>query len=264
MVNQKNKIINPPLKWAGGKRWLLPFLRPIWEKHKEKRLVEPFSGGLAITLGLLPKKALLNDINPHLINFYNEIKRGLRISIKFENDSIYYYKKRERFNELLKLNKEKTKEAAEIFYYLNRTGFNGLCRFNLSGFYNIPFGRYKTINYSQDFFNHKKYFKKWKFTNVDFSKIKLKKNDFVFADPPYDVPFTHYSTGGFSWKDQVRTAEYLAKHPGPVVLCNQATKRIVDLYKSLGFKIQILDAPRLISCDGKRQKVKEVIATRNL
>ena len=56
-----------PLKWAGGKRWQVPYLRPLWEPHTSRRLVEPFCGGLAVTLGLAPRRALANDATPHLI-----------------------------------------------------------------------------------------------------------------------------------------------------------------------------------------------------
>jgi DNA adenine methylase len=59
----------PPLKWAGGKRWLVPHLRPLWEPFADRRLVEPFCGGLAVALGLMPERALLNDRNPHLESF---------------------------------------------------------------------------------------------------------------------------------------------------------------------------------------------------
>src|SRR5579885_1705385 len=54
----------PPLKWAGGKRWQVPHLRELWRQHQHRRLVEPFCGGLAVTLALMPRRALLNDINP--------------------------------------------------------------------------------------------------------------------------------------------------------------------------------------------------------
>jgi DNA adenine methylase len=264
----KNMIENikmrPPLKWAGGKRWLVPHILPIWEKHKNKRLVEPFAGGLAITLGLMPKKALINDINEHLINFYNQIKADFDINIETENDKDTYYRHRETFNKLLKNNQAQTKKAAELFYYLNRTCFNGLCRFNKSGEFNVPIGSYKTINYTKNFSEYKKIFKGWKFSDKDFSKIKIKDDDFIYADPPYDVPFTQYSSGGFTWEDQVRTAELLAKHPGPVVLSNQATDRILKLYRSLGYKIKLLEARIMISCTGDRSKVLEVLATRNI
>jgi len=92
----------------------------------------------------------------------------------------------------------------------------------------------------------------------------MERDDFVYADPPYDVEFTAYSAGGFSWDDQVRTAELLAKHPGPVVISNQATKRIVSLYRTLKYKVRFLDAPRRISCTGDRSTAREVLATRNV
>src|SRR5687768_14752342 len=71
------EALRPPLKWAGGKRWLVPYLRPMWAKYRSSRLVEPLCGGLAVTLGLRPERALLNDLNPHNINFYRWLAAGL-------------------------------------------------------------------------------------------------------------------------------------------------------------------------------------------
>src|SRR5689334_17452383 len=70
----------PPLKWAGGKRWQVPHLSRYWQRHRCRRLVEPFCGGLAVAITLMPERALLNDINPHVINFYTWVKRGLTIT----------------------------------------------------------------------------------------------------------------------------------------------------------------------------------------
>jgi DNA adenine methylase len=86
----------------------------------------------------------------------------------------------------------------------------------------------------------------------------------VYADPPYDVEFTTYSAGGFSWDDQKRTARFLAAHPGPVVISNQATPRIIELYEELGFELNYLDAPRRISCTGDRTAAREVLAIKIL
>jgi len=86
----------------------------------------------------------------------------------------------------------------------------------------------------------------------------------LYADPPYDVEFTHYAKEGFGWSDQVRLAEWLADHPGPVVLSNQATNRIMKLYRSLGFSLRFRNAPRLINCTGDRTPAREVVATKNL
>jgi DNA adenine methylase len=256
--------IRPPLKWAGGKRWLLPHVLPFWSKHRERRMVEPFAGGLAITLGLLPERALLNDVNPHLINFYRWLKKGLVTKLKCENKEAAFYKHRERFNSLLQSGKAETAEAAALFYYLNRTGYNGLCRFNASGGFNVPFGRYASISYKTDFLEYRSVFARWEFTSANFRDLMLDEGDFVYADPPYDVQFTQYSKGGFDWNDQVATAEWLASHRGPVVLSNQATGRIVDLYQALGFELTLLSAPRRISCSGDRSPAAEVLATKNV
>jgi DNA adenine methylase len=254
----------PPLKWAGGKRWQIPHLKPLWQPQRHRRLVEPFAGGLAVALGLQPDRALLNDVNPHLVNFYRCLKRGLNIEIPLENDEAAYYRHRDRFNELLGAGKARTREAAELFYYLNRTGYNGLCRFNQSGEFNVPFGRYKRIGYVRDFTPYKDVFKHWDLSNTDVEDIPFDDDDFVYADPPYDVDFTSYAQAGFSWEDQERTAARLAKHPGPVVLVNQATDRIETLYRKLGFVVWFLDAPRRISCTGDRTPAREILGVRHL
>lgn len=239
--------LRPPLKWAGGKRWLVLHLRPLWDRHAYRRLVEPFFGGLAVTLGLQPERALLNDINPHLINFYHWVRKGLCIDMPMRNSERSFYAARTRFNQLLAEAKEHTQEAAALFYYLNRTGYNGLCRFNSQGGFNVPFGRYQQIKYVRDFSHYVAPFSRWQFNSSDFEKLNIEPDDFVYADPPYDVQFTNYAKEGFGWDDQMRLAEWLAEHPGPVVLSNQATARIVKLYRSLGFSLRFLSAPRLIN-----------------
>src|SRR5450432_424897 len=253
-------VLKPPLKWAGGKRWLVPALEPIWQQHAQRRLVEPFCGGLAVTLGLLPDRALLSDINPHLVNFFRWLQRGLVLSIPMENEATLFYAYRARFNALIGSGQAESQEAAELFYYLNRTDFNGLCRFNQSGAFNVPFGRYKTINYASDFLNYQAAYARWTFTVSSFSALPIEPDDFVYADPPYDVEFVSYSKEGFSWDDQVALAEWLSQHKGPVVLSNQATERIVKLYESLGFSLSYLQSPRRISANGDRTPAREVLA----
>lgn len=254
----------PPLKWAGGKRWQVPHLRPLWEPHAGRRLVEPFCGGLAVALGLGPERALLNDANPHLINLYRWLQRGMPLSVPMRNDKALYYRHRDRFNALLANGGAESAEAAQLFYYLNRTGYNGLCRFNRRGSFNVPFGRYVTIGYAEDFDAYRDAFAAWTFTHGDLEDVPLERTDFVYADPPYDVEFTQYSTGGFSWDDQQRTAEWLARHRGPVVLVNQATRRVERLYRTLNYTVKFLDAPRRINCTGDRTPAREIMATRNL
>jgi DNA adenine methylase len=260
---QIQRRLKPPLKWAGGKRWQVPHILILWSSHRHRRLVEPFCGGLAVTLGLMPQSALLNDINPHVVNFYRWQKLGLTISMPMANDQRLYYEHRERFNQLLRAGEADSAEAAALFYYLNRTGYNGLCRFNRGGDFNVPFGRYTRIAYTRDFTPYRRLFAKWNFIQTDFETIPVRHEDFIYADPPYDVEFRQYSKDGFSWDEQVRAARWLAQHPGPVVLSNQATARIVELYTALGFTLNFFQAPRMISCTGDRTPAKEVLATRN-
>ena len=256
--------LRPPLKWAGGKRWQVKHLQPLWEPHARRRLVEPFCGGLAVALGLQPRRALLNDTNPHLINFYHWLQRGLQIDLPMRNDGTQFYRHRQRFNALVSDGGAESAEAASLFYYLNRTGYNGLCRFNSRGGFNVPFGRYTRIGYVRDFESYRGTLARWTFTQGDVEAVPLERGDFVYADPPYDVAFTQYSKGGFSCDDQERTAAWLARHQGPVVLVNQWTERIERLYRSLGFTVDSLRGPRRISCTGDRAPAREVIATRNL
>ncbi|GAA4357954.1 DNA adenine methylase [Kangiella marina] len=239
-------------------------MQVLWKLSEKKRLVEPFSGGMAISLGISPDKALINDINKHVINFYRCVKNDLRINIKMINDEAYYYKARERFNNLIKREEENTELAASLFYYLNRTGYNGLIRFNRSGLYNVPFGRYKKINYRREFSDIQSVIKDWNFSSKDYSKVRINKSDFVYIDPPYDVQFTSYSGNEFGWKEQERVVNHFDKYDCPLVISNQATERVVELYKDYGYKVFLIDAPRMISCDGNRTRAQEVLAIRNM
>ncbi|HEY7288186.1 MAG TPA: Dam family site-specific DNA-(adenine-N6)-methyltransferase [Vicinamibacterales bacterium] len=259
-----SSILKPPLKWAGGKRWQLPYLRPLWRAHAHRRLVEPFCGGLAVALGLMPARALLNDSNPHLINFYCWLRKGLTLDIAMVNERRVFDAHRQRFNELLSNGGAGSREAAALFYYLNRTGYNGLCRFNRSGVFNVPFGRYQRIRYATDFSDYRDVLSGWTFSSADVEAVGLDADDFVYADPPYDVDFTQYGRRAFTWPDQERTAVWLSKHGGPVLLVNQATHRVETLYRKLGYRVEFLTAPRRISSDGDRTPVREIVAMRNL
>jgi DNA adenine methylase len=263
-VASPSQTLRPPLKWAGGKRWQVPYVSPLWKPHAQRRLVEPFCGGLAVTMGVMPASACLNDVNPHLVNFYRWLAAGLRTDLPMENEETMFYRHRDRFNGLLRSGKENSREAAALFYFLNRTGFNGLCRFNQQGEFNVPFGRYKRINYVRDFTAYQPAFSRWEFTNTDVERVKLRPGDFVYADPPYDVEFTQYAMDGFSWEDQERTAVFLAAHPGPVILVNQATARVRKLYRKLGYRVRFFEAPRRISCTGDRTPAREIMGLRNL
>jgi DNA adenine methylase len=269
----------PPLKWAGGKRWLVPKLQELWseiagDRSPTPRLVEPFVGGMAVALGLQPQAALLNDANQHVVNFYCCLQQGLTNSLPMLNDAEQYLEYRSTFNQLTvesaRDNSRSTinslrsinKTQALLFYYLNRTGFNGLCRFNNKGEFNVPFGKYKTITYSTDFLDYRELLGRWEFSCGDFQGISLRDDDLIYADPPYDRVFTKYSQQDFTWDDQERLAVWLAQHAGRVVVSNQATDRILALYQKLDFRVDTVEAPRRIACNGNRKPALEMLAYR--
>lgn len=256
--------ITPALKWAGGKRWLLPQLSPIWQRFSDCRLVEPFVGGMGVTLGLNPVEAVLSDINEHLINFYWWLQKGLIINFPLENEESSFYTARMRFNELIRQGQQNSVAAAGLFYYLNRTCFNGLCRFNSKNEFNVPFGRYKKINYTTDFSHYGNALQNWQIGCGDFTQIQLTARDFLFIDPPYDAPFTQYSKDDFTWTDQLRLVEWLSQAQVPMVVTNQATPRILALYTEAGFTVATLLAPRRIASSGDRTPALEMLATKNI
>ncbi len=258
------EALRPPLKWAGGKRWLVPQLEQLYGPHRGRRLVEPFVGGLSVALGLRPARALLGDVNAHVVNFYTWIQRGLSLRIAARNDERLYYHHRTRFNALVGDGQGDGAEAAQLFYFLNRTGYNGLCRFNSKGEFNVPFGRYASIHYERDFHRHRAALAPFSFRAGSFETLSVEAGDFIYADPPYDMSFTQYAATAFGWADQVALAAWLARHPGPVVTSNLATPRVIHLYERLGFHIAIVKAPRRISCTGNRAAVQELLATRNV
>lgn len=245
---------------------MTPLFKDIYEAHKDKRFVEPFCGSCAVGLGIEAKQALMNDLTPHLINLFQQIKNGLICSLRPEdNTPEIYYQKRAIFNENIKNNEINTPIMAELFYYLNRTGFNGMCRFNKKGLYNIPCGSYTKINYINDFSNYKELFSNWEFTSGDYREINIQEDDILYLDPPYDGTFSHYASVDFVWEDHLKMLEWALKFDNPMVISNAATDRVVDLYRSTNFEIDFCDVHRFVAANGQnRGKAKEIVAFRNI
>ena len=193
----------------------MPRLRELWMPHAHRRLVEPFCGGLAVTLGLAPRRALLNDVNPHLVNFYRWARRGLTIELPLENSAEAYYACRDRFNALVAEAGRGGREAASLFYYLNRTGYNGLCRFNSRGEFNVPFGRYARLDYRRDFSAFRAVFRNWSFRVGRFRGRAASAGRLRLRRSAYDVPFTRYAREAFGWEDQVRAGRVAGGASGP-------------------------------------------------
>jgi len=270
----KNKLSQPFLKWAGGKRQLLPEIR----KHIPKKYntyYEPFVGAGAVLFDLQPKKAVINDVNVELVNVYNVIKNNVEELIedlkKHENDKDYFYAIRDldrkpEYNELSPI------EKASRLIFLNKTCFNGLFRVNSQGQFNVPFGKYKNPKIVNDivlkavhnYMNSNDVTIK----NEDFETVveNAKKGDFIYLDPPYDPvsdtsSFTGYSLNGFNKDDQIRLRDTFAeldKRGCKVLLSNSSTDFINDIYSD--FHIEIVSATRSInSVASKRGKIEEVL-----
>lgn len=261
-------MLNAPLKWLGGKKWLAKgILGEIYSSHSERLLVDLFTGAINVPLVLMPKKAILNDANPHLINLYRHIKKGSPNPIEMRYDKDYYYQSRERFNWLISNNDHRSPEAAWLFYLLLKCGYNGVCRFSKGVHgpvrFNVPFGKYKDVNFITDFSPYKKQMQGWKFSSKCFRDVALPAGSFAYADPPYTDTFSDYSTGGFNWQDQVDLAVKLSQHDGPVVASNSDNQKVKALYRDLGFTLTSVTANRSVSCNSNRGETKEMLAVRN-
>jgi DNA adenine methylase len=253
-----------PLKYLGAKAWLVERLRVLYAPHRGRRFVDLCVGGGSAVLGVEPECALLCDVNPHLVNFWEQLRDPQLFELEMRCEEALYYAYRGCFNKLGRTSARWTRTAAELFWYLNKTGFRGVCRFNEAGEFNVPFGHYKKIEYRRDFSEYAPMLGRWDAKHCSFERAPLERDDFVFFDPPYDGTFVDYSVGGFDWAKQVCGAELLAAHHGPVVATNAATDRILALYKGLGFAVETLSAPRSVSVSGDRAPAMEMLATRNI
>ena len=263
--------LTSPLKWAGSKRWLVPQLQSYWDWYgnqygNQTRLVEPFAGALNVAFGLEPKRALLNDINPHLMQFHRFCQQGKRIPVQFVNERESYLQMRALFNGLTAINSD-SEAVAWIFYYLNRNGFNGLCRYSKSGNFNTPFGRYKNPSFEYDFSDYAPIMQGWELRCDYFSSLQLETTDLLYIDPPYDgCEFTQYNGHKFEWDEQIQLARWAATHTGPVIVSNGTTDRILKLYQREGFEVSVISGRRnSISSKAESRTTKsEMFATRNI
>ncbi len=265
------QTMKPFLKWAGRKSSILQ--RILANLPHGKRLIEPFAGSGAVFLGSDFNRYLLADVNEDLINLYITLQNQGEDFIDYaqnlfsqkNNKEKAYYNLRDLFNETDDLD-----ERSAIFIYLNRHCYNGLCRYNSSGYFNVPFGRYDHPSFPQkaleDFTDKSK---QAKFVCQDFKKtfISVRKGDVVYCDPPY-VPlsetanFSTYAKDGFGLEDQqnlVLSAEKAVSKGIPVLISNHDTPLTRELYANA--EIHSFSVARSISCKGgKRRKVKELLA----
>lgn len=260
----------PFLKWAGGKFRLLDKLQP---HMKGRRLIEPFLGGGALFLNTRFDSYLLGDINTDLINVYQHLKKEKEQFIAYvksffdaeNNTQKNYIRLRNEFN-----NGAQGSRRAALFIYLNRHGYNGLCRYNKSGVFNVPFGTFTKIYFPEKemlhFVNQSKHAN---FVCGNFATImnRARRGDLVYCDPPY-VPssstakFTEYAADGFSFEQQTELAhraQKLANRGVKVIISNHDNELTRNIYQNA--QIDAFSVQRFISRDVEnRNRAKELLA----
>ena len=273
--------MKPIIKWVGGKGGNLPYIRDRLPKEFNT-YYEPFLGGAAVLLDLNPANAVVNDINPELINMYLQIKNNVEEVIdwldiinecreKADDKKQYYYVERQMFNEHLgeRGGAEVPWQAAR-FVYLNKHCFNGLYRVNSKGEFNVPFngkvsGKFFDPDHLRELSSR---LQNIRILNTDFeAAVKdASVGDFVFFDSPYApitaTSFTDYTKEGFSYEDHVRLAKVfkeLTNRGCYCMLTNHDTPLIRELYKD--YKIEVVDVRRSINRKGDGRTGKEVIIT---
>jgi DNA adenine methylase len=258
----------PFIKWAGGKRQLLPHLA----RHVPPRYGtyhEPFVGGGALFFHLRPQAAVLSDSNERLIRAYRGIKEspakviGLLGAYRYER-SFHLAMRR------MDIDGRSDAEVAAWFIYLNRTSYNGLYRVNSKNRFNVPFGRYAnpTICHPDNLMACAAALENAELRLEDFAQVlgRARRGDFVYFDPPY-VPlsstssFTSYTSGGFGEADQIRlrdTAKELKRRGVHVLLSNSASPFVRELYA--GFSRREVGAFRMVnSKTSGRGKIAELL-----
>lgn len=227
--------MNPVLKYRGGKsREILRFLQYIPDNFN--RYIEPFFGGGAVFFYLEPDNAIINDLNGRLMMFYQQLRDdypAMRIQLdelqrQYEvNQAEYkrlkalspdervpnanedlYYKIRELFN-----HPDDSFLDGVLYFFINKTAYSGMIRYNNSGEYNVPFGRYPNLNTHLVTAQHSELLQRAELFNMDYRKIfdMASEDDFIFLDPPYDCIFNDYGNidmmNGFDETEHRRLAE---------------------------------------------------------
>lgn len=273
-----NPLVQPFLKWAGGKRQLLPTIKQYIPK-KYRHYYEPFVGAGAVLFSLQPTTSTINDTNSELINCYNVIRDNpdelLSLCQQHEknNSKEHYYRLRSQDRQSDFKTLSSVERAARIIY-LNKTCFNGLFRVNSQGQFNVPYGDYvNPVIADPIVIKAVSSFLKESNINIckgDFadSLSTAKKGDFIYFDPPYHPisdtsSFTGYSVNGFGEKEQTRlksVCDQLSDQGCYVLISNSDASLIRELYRDSRYIIAEVKASRAInSVASKRGRVVELL-----
>lgn len=266
--------LRPFLKWAGGKRQLVPELLKYAPAHY-RQYYEPFIGGGALLLSLQPGQATISDSNEELINCYRVVKESVDELIALlqghRNEKSYFYEVRGWDRQTEFATKTDVQRAARIIF-LNKTCYNGLFRVNSKGQFNAPFGKYKNPNIANEQVLRavSRYLNEANVTiwREDFATTvaNAASRDFVYFDPPYDpvsttASFTAYDTNGFNRDEQCRlkhVVDDLTARGCKVMLSNASTEFIQELYGDY-HQIRVQAKRAINSNAAKRGKVDELL-----
>ena len=234
------KIFVPPIKSQGIKTKLVPWIKDVIPKNINGTWIEPFMGTGVVAFNIKPNKAILCDTNPHLINFYNEIKNNIinpnivRHYLEEEGNKLltiedYYYEVRNRFNE---------NHNPLDFLFINRAGFNGMIRFNKKGGHNVPFCKKPNRfakSYVTKIVNQVDNIQKiimsgdYSFLNQDFQRtIEVAgKEDIIYCDPPYIDRYVDYYNG-WNENDENSLNRLLSNFNGKFILSTWHSNKYRD------------------------------------
>jgi len=225
--------MKPLIKWSGGKSdEIKQFIKYVPKDYN--LYLEPFVGGGSVYFHLEPPKAVIADVHTELIDLYNSIKNGKAREIyefmeEHLNDEETYYQIRDH------MPIDSPLDNAKRFYYQRKTCFRGMLRYNKSGKFNIPFGRYKSIKYEE--LKDERYTKLLSRTdilNTSFETIFKEYNDpnnFMFLDPPYDSEFTDYGYCQFGKDEHLKLANCFKSTNIKCLMIIGRTPFIEELYK---------------------------------
>ena len=223
----------PIVKWSGGKGDEIDEFQSHFPETYDTYL-EPFIGGGAVFFHLCPQKAVISDVHSELIDLYQAIKDGHTAALyefmsTHPNDEETYYLVRDEMDV-----SGLPVENAKRFYYLRKTCYRGMLRYNKSGKFNIPFGRYKTMNF-EELKNpiYSQVLGRTKILCGDFEKVFHENNspeNFMFLDPPYDSEFKDYGYCVFGQEEHHRLAKCFKETKIRCLMIIGKTAFIEELY----------------------------------
>lgn len=225
----------PLIKWSGGKSDEIKFFaHHLPPPTSYTTYIEPFAGGASLFFHLAPKAAVLADVHPELMDFYKQMGAQQAPSIhKFmedhPNEEDTYYQVRDNMSIATPL------DNACRFYYLRKTCYRGMLRYNKKGKFNIPFGKYKSIQFNGLLDPiYTDLLQRTTLLTSSFEDVFQQYNDpnnFMFLDPPYDSTFTDYGYCSFGRKEHEKLAQLFKTTRNKCLMVIGHTPFIEELYK---------------------------------